>query len=518
MALKFKPLFQHSLLASVLVLTGLFAGAHAGVVANDEGKALTSLAPMLKGVMPCVVNIVARGGDGKTLEQLPPLGPDRRGRVPNPNDDANNESQQGQANNQQGGQAPQQQEPPPAPADPRERDPNMMPFMSVGSGVIVDAKQGYILTNDHLLKNVTSITVNLYDGRKYQARLIGRDPLTDIAVVQIHALDLQAIQFADSNKVNVGDFVAAIGSPFGLTQTVTSGIVSALQRTDLNIEGGGAGQGYENFLQTDASINPGNSGGALVNLKGELVGVNTAILAPTGGNVGIGFAIPADMAKTIMMQLIHYGSLQRGMVGIMLQDFTDDLSQAFNLPRTRGALVTALTPDSPAARAGVQVGDLIQEVDGAKITSAAAVRNLVGLVRAGGKVKLGVLRNSKPLSLEILTVIPQQLEMKARIADRFLFGMGMVNFDQQVPIQGRLQGVLVNRLAEDSPAWHAGIWPGDVIVSANKKPVANIEELQRAAADSKDYLLLNIRRAGGALFVPVKPFNRSAANAQNNNG
>jgi Do/DeqQ family serine protease len=255
---------------------------------------------------------------------------------------------------------------------------------AVGSGVIVDAADGYVLTNNHVVENATDIEVTTKDNRRFKARLIGRDRATDIAVLQIPAERLTAVPMGDSSHLRVGDFVLAVGNPFGLGQTVTSGIVSALRRTGLGIEG------YEDFIQTDASINPGNSGGALVDLYGRLIGINTAILAPEGGNVGIGFAVPIDMARDVMDQLIRYGHVRRGQIGVAIQDLTPDLARALGTTRTEGALVARVEPDSPAERAGLRSSDLIVAVDGAPIHGAADLRNRIGLAPIGDAVTLTV--------------------------------------------------------------------------------------------------------------------------------
>jgi serine protease Do len=257
---------------------------------------------------------------------------------------------------------------------------------ATGSGVIVDAAQGYVLTNAHVVENASSIEVTTKDNRRFNAKLIGRDPDTDIAVLQIPASNLTAVPIGDSDRLQVGDFVLAIGNPFGLGQTVTSGIVSALGRSGLGIEG------YEDFIQTDASINPGNSGGPLVDLQGRVVGINTAILAPGGGNIGIGFAVPINMARQVMDQLINYGEIKRGRIGVAIQDLTPDLAQALGTRRTQGAVIARVEPGSPAERAGLRPNDLIVAINGAPMRSGSELRNRVGLSRIGDEVELTVER------------------------------------------------------------------------------------------------------------------------------
>jgi Do/DeqQ family serine protease len=257
---------------------------------------------------------------------------------------------------------------------------------ATGSGVIVDAAQGYVMTNAHVVENATSIEVTTKDNRRLTAKLIGRDPDTDIAVLQVPASGLTAVPIGDSDRLQVGDFVLAIGNPFGLGQTVTSGIISALGRSGLGIEG------YEDFIQTDASINPGNSGGPLVDLQGRVVGINTAILAPGGGNIGIGFAVPINMARQVMDQLVNYGEIKRGRIGVAIQDLTPDLAQALGTRHTQGAVIARVEPGSPAERAGLRTNDLVVAINGAPMHSGIELRNRVGLSRVGDEVELTVER------------------------------------------------------------------------------------------------------------------------------
>ena len=283
---------------------------------------------------------------------------------------------------------------------------------AAGSGVIVDAARGYVLTNAHVVENASSIEVTLKDNRRFNARLIGRDPETDIAVLQIPANNLTAVPMGDSDRLQVGDFVLAIGNPFGLGQTVTSGIVSALGRSGLGIEG------YEDFIQTDASINPGNSGGPLVDLQGRIVGINTAIVAPSGANVGIGFAVPINMARQVMDQLVAYGEIRRGRIGVALQDLTPDLTEALGTRRTQGAVIARVEPGSPAERAGLRPNDLIVAINGAPMRSASELRNRVGLSRIGDEVELtidrgGVERNVT-VRIERLTTTAQRQRSRQR--------------------------------------------------------------------------------------------------------
>src|SRR5579875_3868507 len=266
---------------------------------------------------------------------------------------------------------------------------------AVGSGVIVDAARGYVLTNSHVVDNAKKIEVTTKDNRRFTATLIGRDTGTDIALLQIPADNLTAVPIGDSSQLRVGDFVLAIGNPFGLGQTVTSGIVSALGRTGLGIEG------YEDFIQTDASINPGNSGGPLVNLQGQVVGINTAILAPSGGNIGIGFAIPINMARRVMDEIIRYGAVRRGRIGVEIQDLTPDLAQALGTRETQGAVIVRVLPGSPAARAGLEPRDVVVAVDGVPVHNAAELKNRVGLAQIGDTVQLTVERGGAARTVSV---------------------------------------------------------------------------------------------------------------------
>lgn len=365
-----------------------------------------------------------------------------------------------------------------------------------GSGVIVDASKGYIITNAHVVDDAQTVMVTLNDGRHFLAKIIGIDKPSDVALIQIQAKKLTALTFADSNKLKVGDFVAAIGNPFGLNQTVTSGIISALGRTTLGIEN------FENFIQTDAPINPGNSGGALVNLEGELVGINTAIVAP-GQGTGIGFAIPANMAKSVMLQLIEFGNVKRGALGIGAQDITPELAAAFNLSIDKGAVVTEIMLNSPAEKAGIQVGDIITSINGAEVKNSNDVVNTVAFLRVDSKTTITLLRNNKPITVQASLSDPKKRQELSEQADPFLHGVGLKNFSLLSPIHGQIKGVLVVSVDEDSNAWHADLIPGDVITSANQEKVTNLAELKKIAAAAKKTLLLNVLRGPGAVFLVI---------------
>ena len=374
---------------------------------------------------------------------------------------------------------------------PRERQ-------SLGSGVIVDAGKGLVVTNNHVIAHADQITVTLRDGRHFEAKLVGADPDVDIALVRIKADNLAAVSWGDSDSLRVGDFVVAIGSPFGLSQTVTSGIVSALGRSGLGIEG------YEDFIQTDASINPGNSGGALVDLDGKLVGINTAIVGPTGGNIGIGFAIPSALARPVVEQLLKYGEVQRGQLGVTVQDLTPDLAKAMHLDRSGGALVSQVLTGSAAAKAGLRAGDVIVALDGKPVAGASTLRNAVGLLRIGTEIKLDVIRNGKPATVTAEIAKAHREKVPAAQVTQRLKGAQIGSIEPGHPLHGEVRGVEVLSVEQGSPAWMAGLRSGDIITSVDRRPVESVEQFRAAAESSKGVLLLNIRRGDSAVFIAIE--------------
>jgi len=368
---------------------------------------------------------------------------------------------------------------------------------SLGSGIIVDASKGYVLTNNHVVNEADEIKVTLQDGRSFTARLLGKDPEMDIAVLQIPAEHLRALPWADSDKLRVGDFVVAIGSPFGLNQTVTSGIVSALGRSGLGIEG------YENFIQTDASINPGNSGGPLVNLRGELVGINAAILAPGGGNVGIGFAIPANIAHTIMHQIIKYGSVRQGVFGVRAQDVNGDLAQALGMKRPEGALITEVKPGSSAAEAGLQVGDVIIRIGQHKVSGSGDLRTQLGLARIGERVALTILRDGALKRISASIADPFASYIPGKQLSPALSG-ALLGEVKDVSDLGENLGIAVGRLKEDSPAARIGLQEGDVIFQVNRHRVTNLKQLGELLARSHGIWQLKLRRGDSLLSLAMR--------------
>ncbi len=374
-------------------------------------------------------------------------------------------------------------------------EPRSRPSQSLGSGVIVDADEGFVITNHHVIENSDAILVTLSDSRSFEAELVGTDPDSEVAVIKISAEGLTAIDVGDSDALRVGDFVVAIGSPFGLSQTVTSGIVSALGRSGLF-------EGYEDFIQTDASINPGNSGGALVNLRGELVGVNTAIVAPGGGSVGIGFAIPVNMIRNLMMQIIEYGEVRRGHLGVRVQDLTPELAQAFNIDAQGGAVISQVLPESAAEEAGLREGDVIVGVDGYAVDGASDLRNTVGLLRAGERAKLDVLRDGERLTIKSKIKAPESIR---RTGERVSSRLEGASLSDLAPTAERPEGaVVVVEVEPGSPAWQAGLRKDDIIVSVNRLRVSNVEDMREAVRRNQKALLLNIQRAGGALFLVIR--------------
>ncbi len=431
-----------------------------GLNAYAETLPTTTLAPMLKTVLPAVVNIKAmiKITDFNTWQAL-------KKQQRSSNDDDN-------------------------PNLPRI-------FTSVASGVIVDAKNGYILTNSHVIADAQTIVITLADGRRFNAHVIGMDKPSDVALIQIKGKNLHDIPMGDSNTVKVGDFVAAIGNPFGLNQTVTSGIVSALGRSTLGIEN------YESFIQTDAPINPGNSGGALINLQGQLIGINTAIIAPERGSVGIGFAIPMNMAKSVMDQLIHFGNIKRGVLGIGAQDLTPDLATAFNSELTQGAAVTQVLPHSPAQMAGMNVGDIITAINNSPIKNASDVVNTVGFLRVDTRIQISLMRKNKPITVSVTLTDPKKREMLDASSDPYFYGVTLKDFSITSPIHGNVNGVLVLDVLQDSTAWQSDLRSGDVITSVNQQPINSIADLKAAALKTDKMILLNVLRGGSAVFLVI---------------
>jgi Do/DeqQ family serine protease len=373
------------------------------------------------------------------------------------------------------------------------------PVQSAGSGVIVDAQQGYILTNHHVIANADQITATLFDNRSLQARVVGSDQGSDIAVLQVEADRLAQIDIADSDRLRVGDFVVAIGNPFGLSHTVTSGIVSGLGRSNINPEA------YEAFIQTDASINPGNSGGALVDLTGNLVGINSAIISRGGGNIGIGFAIPANMARSVMDQLIAFGEVRRGLLGVSINDVTPDIAATYGLEGTAGALVMAVSPGSAAETAGVRINDVIVSINGQRVRDTGSLRATIGSLPPGDRVRVGIVRDGRERTITATLGSAADAPTRAftepdRLEDPVFEG---AEFAASSPGSGSEDGLLVARVAQGSPAYERGLRSGDVITSINRQPVRSAAEAEAIVADARS-VILAVQREGRELLLLMR--------------
>ena len=454
------------ILVAILAFTTPGGPARAQLPARVAGQDVPTLAPLVKQVEPAVVSIATKG----TIS---------------------------------------------APANPLMEDPFFRRFFgfpdqqqqqqrrrqvqSAGSGVIVDAAKGYILTNHHVVENAEEIEVVLTDNRNLKAKVVGSDPGTDIALLQVeNGKGLVQMKLGNSDQVQVGDFVLAIGNPFGLQHTVTSGIVSALGRSGINPDG------YEDFIQTDASINPGNSGGALVNLKGELVGINSAIFSNSGGNIGIGFAIPVNIAKSIMNQILQFGEVKRGLLGVSISDFNAESAKAYGVEGTaEGALVQEVADGSAAEKAGIEVGDVIISVDGQSIKSASDLRNTVGLKRSGDSVRVEVIREGKRRQLTaLLSEVSSTAKIDGEDIHPGLAGAELGNHEGKAD-QFAGPGVLIESVEPESPAAQTGLLANDIIVSVNRIRVRNVRELQQAAGQ-QNLLILSIRRGNRNLLLQIR--------------
>ena len=459
-----------------LALSPLTATAAETASSAATAQQMPSLAPMLEKVMPSVVSINVEGSTTVNTPRMPRNFQQFFG-------DNSPFCQDGSPFQSspfcQGGGA----------GDDSQGGGQQQKFMALGSGVIIDAAKGYVVTNNHVVDNASSIKVQLSDGRKFDAKVVGKDPRSDIALIQIQdPKNLTAIKIADSDALRVGDYTVAIGNPFGLGETVTSGIVSALGRSGLNAEN------YENFIQTDAAINRGNSGGALVNLNGELIGINTAILAPDGGNIGIGFAIPSNMVKNLTAQMVQYGQVKRGELGIMGTELNSELAKAMKVDAQRGAFVSQVMPGSAAAKAGIKAGDVITTLNGKAISSFAALRAQVGTMPIGSKVELGLLRDGKPVTVTVELQQSNQTQVDSSTIFNGIEGAEMSN-------KGQDKGVVVNNVKAGTPAAQIGLKKGDIIVGANQQPVKNIADLRKIFDAKPSVLALNIQRGDASIYL-----------------
>ena len=459
-----------------LALSPLTATAAETASSAATAQQMPSLAPMLEKVMPSVVSINVEGSTTVNTPRMPRNFQQFFG-------DNSPFCQDGSPFQSspfcQGGGA----------GDDSQGGGQQQKFMALGSGVIIDAAKGYVVTNNHVVDNASSIKVQLSDGRKFDAKVVGKDPRSDIALIQIQdPKNLTAIKIADSDALRVGDYTVAIGNPFGLGETVTSGIVSALGRSGLNAEN------YENFIQTDAAINRGNSGGALVNLNGELIGINTAILAPDGGNIGIGFAIPSNMVKNLTAQMVQYGQVKRGELGILGTELNSELAKAMKVDAQRGAFVSQVMPNSSAAKAGIKAGDVITSLNGKPISSFAALRAEVGSMPIGSKITLGLLRDGKPVNVSLELQQSSQNQVDSSTIFSGIEGAEMSN-------KGADKGVVVNNVKANSPAARIGLKKGDVIMGVTQQPVKNIAELRKILDSKPSVLALNIQRGDTSIYL-----------------
>ena len=449
---KLSVLMSTVLISSSVIIASL--PSYAAIPLAIDGKTLPSLAPMLEKSTPAVVLISVKGTH-EVKQQLP-------------------DSFQYFFGN------------------PRREPLQGRQFKGLGSGVIINAKEGYLVTNNHVIAEADEILITLKDGRQLTAKKIGADEASDIALLQIDAKNLREMKFSDSDTLRVGDFAVAIGSPFGLGQTVTSGIVSALGRSGLNIEN------YEDFIQTDAAINSGNSGGALVNLRGELIGINTAILGPNGGNVGIGFAIPSNMVENLITQIIEFGEVRRGVLGVSGRSVNSEIADVMELNTIQGGFIEQVSPDSAASEAGIKAGDVITQVNGKSVRSFSELRGKIGSIGAGKIVKLTIVRgNDKPIIYSVKLKRADNSNIVAANIHPMLQGSVLENNTQG-------EGVTVSSVALNSPALLIGLKPFDVIVGINRRAIKNLAELRKALKAQKGVFALNIVRGNRTLYLMVR--------------
>ncbi|CDT31754.1 Protease do [Vibrio coralliirubri] len=449
-----KPLLALSVLTLSLssIITPIQATAALPLSVGNEQ--LPSLAPMLEQVTPAVVSIAV---EGKQVQRQ---------------------------------QIPEQFQFFFGPEQTRER-----PFRGLGSGVIIDAKKGHIVTNYHVINGADDIKVKLHDGREYDAELIGGDQMSDIALLKLEeAKNLTQIKVADSDKLRVGDFSVAIGNPFGLGQTVTSGIVSALGRSGLNLEN------FENFIQTDAAINSGNSGGALVNLNGELIGINTAILGPNGGNVGIGFAIPSNMMTNLTEQILDFGEVKRGMLGVQGGEVTSELAEALGYESSKGAFVSQIVPDSAADKAGLKAGDIIVSINGKRIDTFSELRAKVATLGAGKQIELGVVRDGKSKTFDVTLGESTNNKTQAEKLHEGLAGAELTNTTES----DFATGVKVSSVAQGSPAEAYQLLKDDIIIGVNRQTVKNLAEFREILEKQPGVLALNIQRGDRTIYLVIR--------------
>nr|WP_314401400.1 Do family serine endopeptidase [uncultured Aggregatibacter sp.] len=429
----------------------------------SAGQVMPSLAPMLEKVLPSVVSISVEGKQKSNAAQMDDDIPEEFKFFFGP--------------------------------DMFDRDRAPRNFKGLGSGAIINAEKGYVLTNNHVIKDADKITVQLHDGREFKAKVIGADEMSDVALIQVEKpKNLTALKLADSDKLRVGDFTVAIGNPFGLGQTVTSGIVSALGRS----MGSDSGT-YENYIQTDAAVNRGNSGGPLINLNGELIGINTAILSPSGGNAGIAFAIPSNMANNLVQQIIEFGEVRRGMLGIKGGELNADLAQAFDIEAKKGAFISEVMPGSAADKAGLKAGDVITAINGQAISSFAEMRAKIATSGAGKEIDLTYLRDGKSNNTKVTLQSDDQTQTRANGLLPALDGAELNNYDEK-----GMKGVAITKIKPNSLAEQRGLKSGDVIIGINRQKVENLGQLRKILESKPSAIALNIIRGDSNFYLLVQ--------------
>ena len=427
------------------------------------GQVMPSLAPMLEKVLPSVVSISVEGKQKSNAAQMDDDIPEEFKFFFGP--------------------------------DMFDRDRAPRNFKGLGSGAIINAEKGYVLTNNHVIKDADKITVQLHDGREFKAKVIGADEMSDVALIQVEKpKNLTALKLADSDKLRVGDFTVAIGNPFGLGQTATSGIVSALGRS----MGSDSGT-YENYIQTDAAVNRGNSGGPLINLNGELIGINTAILSPSGGNAGIAFAIPSNMANNLVQQILEFGEVRRGMLGIKGGELNADLAQAFDIEAKKGAFISEVMPGSAADKAGLKAGDVITAINGQAISSFAEMRAKIATSGAGKEIDLTYLRDGKSNNAKVTLQSDDQTQTRANGLLPALDGAELNNYDEK-----GMKGVAITKIKPNSLAEQRGLKSGDVIIGINRQKVENLGQLRKILESKPSAIALNIIRGDSNFYLLVQ--------------
>ena len=452
-----------SIALGLSVLTAPMMGVAETSTEISAGQVMPSLAPMLEKVLPSVVSISVEGKQKSNAAQMDDDIPEEFKFFFGP--------------------------------DMFDRDRAPRNFKGLGSGAIINAEKGYVLTNNHVIKDADKITVQLHDGREFKAKVIGADEMSDVALIQVEKpKNLTALKLADSDKLRVGDFTVAIGNPFGLGQTVTSGIVSALGRS----MGSDSGT-YENYIQTDAAVNRGNSGGPLINLNGELIGINTAILSPSGGNAGIAFAIPSNMANNLVQQILEFGEVRRGMLGIKGGELNADLAQAFDIEAKKGAFISEVMPGSAADKAGLKAGDVITAINGQTISSFAEMRAKIATSGAGKEIDLTYLRDGKSNNAKVTLQSDDQTQTRANGLLPALDGAELNNYDEK-----GMKGVAITKIKPNSLAEQRGLKSGDVIIGINRQKVENLGQLRKILESKPSAIALNIIRGDSNFYLLVQ--------------